>query len=62
MRDYQFQLSKGYKILKFQKQVVAGIKYKLTVFNNNEYREIIVWAQPNGDLKLMSNEIITEYK
>lgn len=51
-------MHKPSKVVSIERQVVAGTNYKLLIQTNEEFREVIVWKQINGKMKLMSNEVV----
>jgi hypothetical protein len=51
----EMMLGKGYQVISVEQQVVAGTNYKLVIWTNQEYREVVVWKQLDGLFKLMSN-------
>ena len=51
-------MHKPSKVVSIERQVVAGTNYKLLIQTNEEFRELIVWKQINGKMKLMSNEVV----
>jgi hypothetical protein len=49
----------GARLIKVEHQIVAGINYRFRFQLEEEYREIVVWKQLDGNFQVTSNEAIS---
>jgi hypothetical protein len=46
-------LAQRFRLLKVERQVVAGFKYRMLFMIEKDYREIVVWKKTDGSMQLM---------